>query len=52
VEQAEQRVLRLSELQYAPDDIAVVLDVTPNAVLFYHSQARRKIHKSYVGLFP
>ena len=46
----EQRVLRLLDFQYPIEDIAVVLDMTPNAVEFYRNQAARKIHSAHAGV--
>lgn len=46
----EQRVLQLVEFKYSLADIALILDVTVNAVEFYLSQANQKIHRAYVVL--
>lgn len=46
----EQRVLRLADLKYDLEDIALILDVSVNAVEFYLNQARGKIHDVYLEL--
>jgi hypothetical protein len=47
---AEQQILILEDLKYGTDEIALILDVSPNAVEFYRSQRRAKIHRTYRSL--
>jgi len=47
----EQRVRKLTGLSYQVDDIALILGLTPNAVMFYLNQATGKLHNIYKKLY-
>ena len=46
----EQLVLRLTDWKYSREEVAMILDVTVNAVEFQLNQAHRKIHQTYSSL--
>lgn len=46
----EQRVLRLIDLKFSREEVAMILDMTGLAVEFHLNQARRKIHQTYSSL--
>lgn len=47
---AEQRVLALNDLKYCSEEIALILDITPNAVEFYRNQGNAKLQQVYRSL--
>lgn len=46
----EQRVLRLTKLEFSREEVAMILGIPVNAVEFYLNQANRKIHETYCAL--
>jgi hypothetical protein len=46
----EQRVLRLIDLKFSREEVAMILDMTLHAVEFHLNQAHRKIHQAYSNL--
>jgi hypothetical protein len=46
----EQRVLRLIDLKFSREEVAMILDMTVHAVEFHLNQAHRKIHLAYTSL--
>jgi hypothetical protein len=47
---AEQRVLTLYDWKYDTEEIALILDATPNAVEFYRNQGNAKLQQIYRSL--
>jgi predicted transcriptional regulator len=43
----EQRVLKLERLDFTVEETALILNITPNSVSYYLSQANRKCHEIY-----